>query len=73
MQSCEELLLPCKNNGRPMTTGKFDTREELITKLKSLIENRGMSTCSAARICGISSATATNLVKLYKINLSLKT
>ena len=62
MKDSKELK-PCKAQGRKPTTGKFDTQIELIDKLHALVVKRNMSKCSVARICGVSSVTATKLLK----------
>jgi len=42
-----------RNTGKK-TTGKFNTREELVERLHFLVNNKNMSLSSAARCCGIS-------------------
>ncbi len=44
-------------HSRSKTTGKFDTREELLERFAYLINERKMSLSSAARCCGVSRST----------------
>ncbi|MFK5950460.1 MAG: hypothetical protein QM500_17030 [Methylococcales bacterium] len=52
------------NNKPPSrTSGKFDTREELVEHFSYLINERKMSISSAARCCGISRSTGCHIKK----------
>lgn len=54
-----------KVTGRKKTTGKYDTREELIEKVIGFKTQRGLSDTSIARICQVSAGTVANILNEY--------
>jgi transposase len=53
--------------GRRPTTGKFETREELESKVINLHQVRKMSSASIARICNVSRITVNTILSAWEI------
>lgn len=49
--------------GRPKTTGRFETRAELVDRVHHLNERNGLSVSGIARSCGISPVTADTILE----------
>lgn len=49
--------------GRPKTTGRFNTRRELVDRVRHLYFQTDMSVSSVARNCGVSQTTANNIIE----------
>jgi transposase len=62
MRTNTEYLAEMKKMGRPKTTGRFATRQELLDRIWMLYENGGMSLNGIARSCKVSNTTVSHVI-----------
>lgn len=60
--NCLKRISTLKRSGRRMTTGRFDTREELVEKVKFLHEHTSCSLSDIARNTEISVGTVSRIL-----------
>lgn len=56
-------------NGRKQTTGKYDTREELVSNILRMLLERRLSKSSIARVCKVSPTTVESIIESLRCNV----
>lgn len=49
--------------GRPKTTGRFETRAELVERVRNLYHNTSLSMAAVGRNCKVSFSTANSIIE----------
>ena len=63
---CEAIMRAARKRGREKTTGRFDTRAQLVERVLYLYQDTSCSNARIARNCHISETTVAKIIKEKK-------
>ena len=73
MEQLTKLLIQPRaikvQNGRKQTTGKYETRKELVSNIARMLEEGRLSKSSIARVCKVSCGTVDSIVDSMESNI----